>query len=87
MGNKVDLVTSADASFRSLRQVTAEEAESLAQNYGARYIETSAKTNENVDELFNLAARYAHAALKAKKFDSDQHGSQDQLSNTRCLIQ
>ena len=44
VGNKLDL--------EDERQVTAEEAEALAAEFGAKYMETSAKTPEGVDELF-----------------------------------
>jgi GTPase SAR1 family protein len=48
VGNKSDL--------DSKRQVSREEAEGFAASHGLTYIETSAKTNENVDFCFtNLA--------------------------------
>ena len=43
-GNKIDLEN---------RQVSKEEAEEYANKVGCLYMEVSAKTNENIDELFN----------------------------------
>ena len=48
VGNKSDL--------ESKREVSKEEAESFAASHGLMYIETSAKTNENVDFCFNSLA-------------------------------
>ena len=44
VGNKADLVDS--------RKVTVEEAQERADKIGATYFETSAKTGQNIDELF-----------------------------------
>ena len=44
VGNKADLVDS--------RKVTVEEAQERADKMGATYFETSAKTGQNIDELF-----------------------------------
>ena len=44
------------------RQVTREEAEKFAEELKMRYMETSAKTGENVEETFMLTAR----EIKAK---------------------
>ena len=44
VGNKVDL--------EDKRQVSKESAESLAEKYGVKYMEVSAKDNINIDELF-----------------------------------
>ena len=44
------------------RQVTREEAENFAEELKMRYMETSAKTAENVEETFMLTAR----EIKAK---------------------
>lgn len=44
VGNKADLV--------DLRKVTVEEAQERADKIGATYFETSAKTGQNIDELF-----------------------------------
>ena len=53
VGNKCDV---------EARQVTREEAEKFAEELKMRYMETSAKTGENVEETFMLTAR----EIKAK---------------------
>ena len=47
LGNKVDLE----------REVDREEAEDLAKRLGCEYLETSAKTGENVEKAFEIVAR------------------------------
>jgi Ras-related protein Ral-A len=44
VGNKADLVDS--------RKVTKQEAESKAAQWNCEYIETSAKTRQNIDEVY-----------------------------------
>jgi Ras-related protein Rab-1A len=48
VGNKIDL--------KDERVVTFEEGEALAEELGISYIETSAKTGENIDEAFKMLA-------------------------------
>jgi small GTP-binding protein len=48
VGNKIDLI---DA-----RQVTKEEGEALGKELGLTYMETSAKTGENIEDAFNMLA-------------------------------
>jgi len=48
VGNKIDLVDQ--------REVSREEGEELANELGVSYIETSAKTGENIDEAFRMLA-------------------------------
>ena len=47
LGNKVDLE----------REIEREEAEDLAKRLGCEYLETSAKTGENVEKAFEIVAR------------------------------
>jgi small GTP-binding protein len=44
VGNKIDL--------EEEREITQEEGKNLAEQFGFKYIETSAKTNKNINELF-----------------------------------
>ena len=50
VGNKIDL---------GQREVSKEEAEEVARKYGALYVETSAKTGENVQQTFRVATAIA----------------------------
>eukprot|EP00493_Phyllostaurus_siculus_P001396 UN01404 len=49
IGNKCDL--------EHRRQVSTEEGEAFAQKHGLMFLETSAKTAENVEEAFHLPAK------------------------------
>ncbi|KAJ8657077.1 hypothetical protein O0I10_007157 [Lichtheimia ornata] len=49
VGNKVDLA--------HLRKVPSSEAQQLAQEWGCPYLETSAKTRQNVDEVYTMLMR------------------------------
>ncbi len=53
VGNK------SDKSTDDLREVSIDEAEELAKKYGVPYMETSAKNNENVEKVFQTAAKLA----------------------------
>ncbi|XP_065277904.1 ras-related protein Rab-39B-like [Emys orbicularis] len=57
VGHKSDLVPQ--------RQVERKEAEKLASSLGAKYIETSAKSNSNVDDAFQLLTVEIYEAVKA----------------------
>ena len=50
VGNKCDLMNN--------RQVSTEEAKEIANKYGIKYIETSAKDTINIDDLFISTAKY-----------------------------
>ena len=50
VGNKTDLV--GDESDLNLREVTPEEGQETATRWGCGFIETSARDNHNVDQLF-----------------------------------
>ncbi|MBN3315023.1 RB39B protein, partial [Atractosteus spatula] len=47
------------------RKVTREEAEKLAASLGVRYVETSAKSNSNVDRAFETLTRDIYELMKA----------------------
>jgi hypothetical protein len=47
--------------------VTEEEAQRFADSYGVPYIETSAKTGENVDEAFMMLAERVYAQKTSRK--------------------
>ena len=49
VGNKSDL--------NDKRQVSKERGKQLADSYGIPFLETSAKSNENIDKLFNDSTR------------------------------
>lgn len=49
VGNKIDLIDK--------RQVTRDEGEELAKSYGIPYLETSAKSNTNVEDCFITMAK------------------------------
>uniref|UniRef100_A0A8D0BG95 Uncharacterized protein n=1 Tax=Salvator merianae TaxID=96440 RepID=A0A8D0BG95_SALMN len=49
------------------RKVGHKEAEKLASSLGAKYIETSAKSNSNVEEAFQMLTLGIHEALKSGK--------------------
>ena len=48
VGNKIDLTSD--------RQISTEEGQNLAQKLGLTYIETSAKTGENINDAFKMLA-------------------------------
>ena len=55
------------------RQVSKEAAEGFAQCNGTDYIETSAKTNQNVEEAFKLLAKNIYARMSAKEHRLASH--------------
>jgi len=59
VGNKCDLEDS--------RQVPRKEAETLCRNFGAEYIESSAKTNMNIETIFHNLVRATAPQLPSKK--------------------
>lgn len=66
VGNKSDL-------DESQRQVTAEEAEKFAKENGiALFLETSAKSAKNVEEVFVKTAEDVYEKIKAGIFTSNE---------------
>ena len=68
VGNKVDLKDS--------RQISFEEGFALAQKWRVPFIESSAKTGENIDEIFKLLLMHKLDVLKAIE--------EETLDQTRC---
>lgn len=62
VGNKSDLITTTSEpdSNSSPRQVSIQEAKQWADDHDLQYIETSAKTGENVEEAFASVAKQIH---------------------------
>lgn len=56
------------------RQVSKEEAESVAKELGIPFIEASAKSNENVDEIFFSLARLIESKVGAQLATSENNG-------------
>jgi GTPase SAR1 family protein len=61
VGNKSDL--------KEQRQVSAEEAQALAQKHGFIFFETSAKKGENIDKCFTRAAEKVAQRIASKDID------------------
>jgi len=59
VGNKADL--------EDQREVTEKEAKDLVKTFGTIYLETSAKTRKNVDEVFSELVRLVTALRKSKE--------------------
>lgn len=79
-GNKVDLETSGD------RQVSREEAEGYATQIGACYMETSARDNTNVKELFAEVAAKVPIDPDTTSTDTAGTGSTIQLGARQPLL-
>jgi small GTP-binding protein len=79
VGNKTDLITS--------RCITAEEGEALAKKLNILFMETSAKTNTNVSELFiKLAQNLKNSPAPVQKSDlvSPMSGAQSSEEKKCC---
>lgn len=65
--------TSAKGTFaiNGRREVTREEAERLALRYGFDFMETSAKTGDNVEELFRFVSEKVIRLIESGQFDPD----------------
>jgi Ras-related protein Rab-2A len=71
VGNKLDLASqSSDIEGGNKRQVTREEAEEWVRREGVlKYIETSAKSGENVEKAFLEVAERIYQNIEAGKYD------------------
>ncbi len=67
VGNKSDL--------EEMRVVSKEEGQELAEKYGINFYETSAKTGENVEELFNNSAEEIIANIEAGYYDLEDESN------------
>ena len=72
VGNKSDLENSVSG---SQRVISHEQGLAAAKKYGIEFIETSAKTNKNVDKAFMLLLR---KIVDSGMIDSQQSGMQGQ---------
>jgi len=66
VANKIDLCTSEDSGGR---QVSAEEAQKLANENGLQFLEASARSGENVDAAFELVCRDIMKKIKNGVFE------------------
>ena len=71
-GNKTDL--------SDKRKVSTEEGQSLAESLGCQFIETSAKTNENVNEAFFAVVR------ESRLHDNDNKSGDGDEGGKWCII-
>ncbi|KAK5661492.1 hypothetical protein OQA88_11396 [Cercophora sp. LCS_1] len=77
VGNKADLAkTGDDADGGNKREVTREEAEEWAKRNGVlEYVETSAKSGENVEKAFMRVAERIYENIQAGKYDLNDRRS------------
>ncbi|XP_026668192.1 ras-related protein Ral-a isoform X2 [Ceratina calcarata] len=74
VGNKSDL--------QEKRKVSLADAQARAQQWGVPYVETSAKTKENVDKVFFDLMR----AIAARKAQENQGDGSERKRKTNCCI-
>lgn len=86
MGNKIDCTPEE-------RQVSKKEGEELAARYGLKHVETSAKENTNIMELFSTLAHQMKEKLKVGdkeenkntlKLESDIRGNAGEPNKKCC---
>lgn len=65
------------------RQVLKEEAEVMAQEWGAPYIETSAKTNDHIAEVFSKITREMRSRRKSPDLPADEN---DEKAPINCTV-
>jgi len=75
-GNKMDL--------ESKREVSADEARNYAHDNGCIFFETSAKTGENVNAIFNQIAKKLPKNVQHQTADSIQIINQDDVKSGGC---
>ena len=74
LGNKTD---------KSPRQVTEEEAQTYAKNYGLLYFETSAKTGQNIEETFRFAIEKVCSNIDQKKYQPEDKYDRFGITKTK----
>ncbi|KAH9703161.1 ras-related protein RABE1a [Citrus sinensis] len=82
VGNKADM-------DESKRAVPTSKGQALADEYGIKFFETSAKTNLNVEEVFfsiakDIKQRLAESDSKSELMDSENMGDQSSGGETLC---
>jgi len=75
-GNKMDLETK--------REVPKEEAKAYAQENGCIFYETSAKTGENINHIFNAIAQKLPKNVQPQAADAIQIISQEEVEKRGC---
>lgn len=87
-GNKADLVsTDSNGGSSNMRQVDSETAQDYAESSGILYLETSAKSGQNVQEVFMEIARRLPITVKEDKQDNlnlQQQQGKGVMSNCSC---
>ncbi|KAK1463685.1 Ras family protein [Colletotrichum cuscutae] len=76
VGNKADLTQGEDGDGNNKREVTKDEAEEWARRNGVfEYVETSAKSGENVERAFMRVAERIYNNIQAGKYDLNDRRS------------
>lgn len=63
-----------------LRKVPSSEAQQLAQEWGCPYLETSAKTRQNVDEVYTMLMR----SIRDRK--AQMHMGDGKSKKGKCIV-
>ncbi|KAF4613052.1 hypothetical protein D9613_011068 [Agrocybe pediades] len=77
VGNKCDLED---------RETPLDEGILVADRWGCDYIETSAKTGKNVEEMFAIVVRRLRLAKKEKALAEEKSRKRHRKSNSGCII-